>query len=588
MVSRKLSRRDLVKASAAVAAASQFAFAPGAGAQELPEIPRNRTLVLRYGGAPGTGFTEHQVWSAYPVGSSHQMGNNLIYEPLAYYSAFGDQTYPWLAESWEYNADFTELRITLRSGITWSDGTSFSADDVVYTLNTLRDLGAKANRGVEAQLFVKEAVAESPTSVVVSFNIPAPRFMFFLTYKFDIGVYIVPKHIWEGQDWTTFGNFDVAQGWPVSTGPWKVVFASAQQKVLDRQASWWAVDQGLVAAMPAVERIVYLPAVPDEQLAQQLISNEIDCSLDLRPLTIETVLAQNPNITTHTGNEPPFGYVDWWPTSLYVNNQREPYSDPAVRWALSYFIDRQQVIDVALGGAGSVSQLPLPTYPPLQPFIESVSDLLQQYPTTEFNPDKGAEMLTGAGWTRSGDDNWTKNGQTLSAHIESFQVMNDIGAVIAEQLRRQGVDSSYTEAPDFFNRFGQPEGDWNTALFGHGGSVSSDPYFTLALYQSRSMAVPGQHQVNYSQWANADYDAVVDEMAATSPDNTEAIMDQWHRAMEIFLPNLPDIQIQEWYHRIPMNQTYWTGWPTQDNSFVNGAFWHLTFQLVLNELKAAQ
>ena len=63
-------------------------------------------------------------------------------------------------------------------------------------------------------------------------------------------------------------------------------------------------------------------------MAQQLISNEIDCSLDLRPLTMETILAQNPAIITHTFSESPYGYVDWWPTSLYVNNEREPYNDP--------------------------------------------------------------------------------------------------------------------------------------------------------------------------------------------------------------------------------------------------------------------
>jgi peptide/nickel transport system substrate-binding protein len=77
-------------------------------------------------------------------------------------------------------------------------------------------------------------------------------------------------------------------------------------------------------------------------------------------------------------------------------------------------------------------------------------------------------------------------------------------------------------------------------------------------------------------------------MAVTSPDDTEKIMDQWERAMAIWLPNLPDLPIQEWYHRIPYNQTYWKNWPTKDNAYVNGAFWHLTFQLVLNNLQPAQ
>ena len=126
------------------------------------------------------------------------------------------------------------------------------------------------------------------------------------------------------------------------------------------------------------------------------------------------------------------------------------------------------------------------------------------------------------------------------------------------------------------------------ALFGHGGSVSADPYFTLRLSQSVTEAVPGGHQVNFSLWHNEEFDKIVDEMAVTPPEDQEALMDQWRRAMEIWLPELPDIQIQEWYHRIPMNTTYWTNWPTKDNAYVNGAFWHLTFNMILHKLQPTQ
>lgn len=583
----KLSRRNLVKTGAALAAVTPFVGASGVVAQDVKDVPRNRQLVLRWGGVDGR-HADFDLWNGYPVGANHQNGLGLLHEPLAFYSAFADKMIPWLAESWEYNADFTELRIKTRAGITWSDGKPFSAEDVTYTINTLRDLGAKVRWGVDVQQFVTEAVTESETSALIKFKVPAPRFFYFITYKYDIGVYIVPKHIFDGQDWTTFKNFDLAAGLPVTTGPWQVVFGSPEQKVIDRRDSWWAVDQKLVGALPAVERIIYLPQTAEEQMAQQLISNEVDCSLDLRPLTMETVLAQNPKITTHTGNEPPFGYVDWWPTSLYVNYEKAPYDDPDVRWALSYYIDRQQIIDVALGGAGSTYPLPLPSYPGLQPFVESVSDLLQQYPTLEFSPEKGDALLEGKGWAKNGDGIWAKDGTVLDVPIESFQVMADIGPVIAEQLRRAGVQSSFAMPPDFLNRFTDPEGDYNAALFGHGGSVSGDPYFTLRLYQTATEKVPGAHLVNFSKWENKDYDTIVDEMYVTSPENQTALTDQFHRAMEIWLPALPDIQIQEWYHRIPMNQTYWTGWPTAENPYVNGAFWHLTFQLILNELKAAQ
>ena len=584
--SLKLSRRTLAKGAAATAAATQLV---GAGslrsvaAQDIPEVPRDKTLILRWSGQAGR-YVDHELWNGYLVSSSHQNGLGLFHEPLAFYSAFADETIPWLAESWEYNEDYTELKIKVRDGISWSDGTPFTAEDVAYSINTANEYGAEVKWGVNVQTFVDNAAVVDPLNVTVTMKIPAPRFMFFMTYKYDIGFYIVPKHIFEGQDWPTFQNFDIAAGIPVTTAPWKLVFSSPEQKVIDRTDSWWAVEQGLVPALPEVERIVYLPAVPDEQMAQQLIANEVDCSLDLRPLTIETVMMQNPSIITHTGTEMPYGYVDWWPTSLYVNNEREPYTDPNVRWALSYFIDREQIIQVALGGAGSSWPLPVPSYPGLQPFIDAAGDLLEQYPTLEYNPDKGAELLTASGWAKNGDDKWEKDGTVLEVPIESFQVMADIGPVIVEQLKRQGVESSYSEPPDFFDRFGP--GDWNASLFGHGGSIANDPYDTLALYQSVSVAVPGQHGVNFSRWSNDEYNLIVDEMAVTSPDEQDMLIDQWLRAMAVWLPELPDIPIQEWYHRIPMNQTHWTGWPTQENAYVNGAFWHLTFQLVLNQLKS--
>jgi len=94
---------------------------------------------------------------------------------------------------------------------------------------------------------------------------------------------------------------------------------------------------------------------------------------------------QNPKIVTHTGQKPPYGYMDWWPISLYVNNEKPPFNDKDIRWALSYFIDRQQIIDVGYVGASVAAPLPLPEYPPLRPYIAAVRDLLARHNTLEFN-----------------------------------------------------------------------------------------------------------------------------------------------------------------------------------------------------------
>ena len=206
---------------------------------------------------------------------------------------------------------------------------------MAFTLNSLRDLGPKVKWGVDVQQVMKEAKATDANTVVVDFKVPAPRFFFFMTYKYDIGVYIVPKHIFEGQDWTTFKHFDIAKGWPVTTGPWKVADASLQQKVFDRRPEWWAAKAGL-APMPAIERTIWLPFA-GEQADGAGADHQPDrlrrpaCSRrPSRPCSAAT--RRSPRTT---GQKPPYGYVDWWPISLYVNNEVKPFDDKDVRWALS-------------------------------------------------------------------------------------------------------------------------------------------------------------------------------------------------------------------------------------------------------------
>jgi peptide/nickel transport system substrate-binding protein len=213
-------------------------------------------LTLVWTGREGR-WIDHELWNPYAIGSNHQSGPGILYEPLAYYSAFADKEYLWLAESYTYSPDFKELTVKTRSGITWSDGVPFSAEDVAYTLNSLRELGPKVRWGVDVQQFMQEARATDPNTVLITFKVPAPRFFYFMTYKYDIGVYIVPQHIFQAQDWTTFKHFDLDKDWPVTTSPWKVVFASPERSSIGGEA-WWAVR---LAWRPCPGRAQHLAAV---------------------------------------------------------------------------------------------------------------------------------------------------------------------------------------------------------------------------------------------------------------------------------------------------------------------------------------
>jgi peptide/nickel transport system substrate-binding protein len=569
-------RRDVLKGGAAAAAAVMLPA--GVARAQIADIPRNRTVVLIGINSRDGRWVDYELWNPYAIGSNHQNGPNLIYEPLAYYSAFADKWYMWLAESYQFTPDFKQLTIKTRQGIKWSDGTPFSAEDVAFTMNSLRDLGPKVKWGVDVNQALDEATVTDPNTVVLKFKIPSPRFFFFATYKYDIGIYIVPKHIFQGQDWTTFKHFDIAKGWPVTTGPWEVVASALQQKVFDRRDTWWAAEQKL-APMPQVLRNIWLPSVGEQETAQAQITNQSDFGGPLQPATFPTVIRQNPKITSYSGQKPPWGYVDWWPISLYVNNEVKPFDDKDVRWAVSYYIDRKQVIDVAYLGADTVSTLPMPPYKPLLPYFDVVKDLLAKYNTIEFDPKKGDALLAAKGFKKT-DGMWEMpDGKPFTLDMIGFGASGPaMGPVLSQMLKRHGVTASMSLPPDFDNRF--QKGEFTGSIYGHGGSIR-EPYDTLRLYQGKSIAVPGAHSVNFSRWRNADYDKIVDEVYVTDPENVARLKDLFRAAMEIWLPDLPDIQLVQNYHRIPLNTTNWKNWPTEDNAYINDASWHLTYNLVL-------
>jgi len=131
------------------------------------------------------------------------------------------------------------------------------------------------------------------------------------------------------------------------------------------------------------------------------------------------------------------------------------------------------------------------------------------------------------------------------------------------------------------------EGNFECLMFGHGGSVR-DPYFTMKLYQSASVNIPGGHQVNFYHWENERWDELTDEVAKTHPDDLEKMQELWHEAMEIWIVELPDVPVLEFYHRIIMSEKRWTNWPLggQTDGYVNEASWHLTWGMVLHALTA--
>ncbi|RIK28340.1 MAG: hypothetical protein DCC55_38815, partial [Chloroflexi bacterium] len=503
------------EAGGAAAAGGEAAAAPAAG---LRQVPRERTLILMFGG-DGTQFTDTGLGNPYAAGATHQIGSAALWEPLYYYSAFADEHIPWLAESYEYNDDFTELTVRIRSGVEWSDGVPFTAGDIAFTLNMLKENAPSLRLSTEVNSWVAEATAVDDSTVRIVFNDPRPRFMLeYLSFKFDTGIYIVPEHVFgelaTTEDIQGFTYYDPEQGWPLATGPYKIVEWNNTQKFMDLREDWWGAKTGF-AELPTVERILMLPRADDTRMVQLIVNDEVDSVLDLRASTIPEAVNQNPNIITHTGRELPFGYIDWWPTSMWFNCDDGPYATKEMRWAVSYTIDRQQMLDVALGGSGMLTELPFPRYPALEPYFEAAAPLLEQYPTNEFNLDKAAALLEGQGYTKDSEGFWAMNGQRLQAIVGGWQVFTDIGPVIAEQLRRGGFEADFITPTDLGTRIA--DGTQKIWLNGHGGSFA-DPFTTMDFFTSKHYRPQGEPAAYASRFRNEEYDAVMEEMANVAPD----------------------------------------------------------------------
>ncbi|PYN87719.1 MAG: hypothetical protein DMD89_36575, partial [Candidatus Rokuibacteriota bacterium] len=92
---RCFSRRDFIRtgtlAAGALAAAPALIATTQPAAAQPRSVARNRTLTLVWTGSREGRWIDYELWNPYAIGSNHQNGPGILYEPLAYYSAFADK-----------------------------------------------------------------------------------------------------------------------------------------------------------------------------------------------------------------------------------------------------------------------------------------------------------------------------------------------------------------------------------------------------------------------------------------------------------------------------------------------------------------
>ena len=563
---------------------------PTAVPKGFRDIPRNRTMIMAgLGGEHPGAFTDVENFNPHTAGISRSGLYQAGTEGLFYYNMLTGETIPWLATGFTYDAGFTGVTVKIREGIEWSDGTPFTADDVAFTINMLNENDLMSRHG-EVALWTEKAVAVDDLTLHVDFKMPAPRYMWdILTFRADVGIPITAKHVFEtADDPASFSNYDPAKGWPLVTGPYALAFTNVEKKLWDRRDNWWAAKTGF-HALPEVERLIFLPGMNEITMAQLLITNEIDMAFSLTVPNYKAVVGQNEKITTHYKGEPPYGYLDWWPVGLGLNTKRAPFDNVDVRWAISYSIDRDEVIEFGFAGGQVAPPLMFPQYAPMEKYFAAAEGLLAQYPTLEYNPDKVVERMTKAGFAKDNDGFWAKGGERLSFTIVTFPQhpsTTPAAPVVTAQLRRNGFDAKFVLPTDFFSRIVSGEAD--AFIWGH--ASMRDPVQMMDAYSCRFVPDTDREDVAYPglyRWCNEEYTALVDQMKSLPVDDP-AVLPLFVEAIEIWLKEMPDIALNSTIITLPMNETYWTNWPQFDNQYIHEGFWHRTGLQIFLNLKTVQ
>jgi peptide/nickel transport system substrate-binding protein len=476
----------------------------------------------------------------------------------------------WLAENWQYNADFTELTVTLRKGIEWNDGTPFTSKDVVYTFNAVRDGQDKMVHTAEIN-FLKEAQAVDDLTIKFVLNKPNPRWWATtLTSNHGIVEQFWPQAIFKDQDPLTFTFYDPAKGWPIGTGPYKLVQATSQQKVFDLNPNYWGAKTGF-KPLPKIQRVIYLPNQDDTLATQRLINNEIDMCKIVPVPTLKSAFAQNPKVITYSGQDTPYGYTDWCPISLGFNDSAAPFDKPEMRQAINFAIDRTKLVNLAESGAGVLAYHQFTPYVWFQKFDQAIQPAEQKYGLdATAHQDKVSALMGQLGYTKGGDGKWADaSGQKPNMKIAVPDWLKNYGPPLSQQLQDAGFDATFDTSPGLDSQVQTGEQALYFGCQGPAGVKGMDPYFMLSIFTSQYYRPTGQPApISWatSRYRNPQYDTIVDQISPLGVDDPKTL-DYFTQAMDLWFKDMPMVYVSQLIIRYPMNTTYWTGWPSKDKPY---------------------
>jgi len=414
LFSLSLSRRRLLITTSAVATGALVTMAGLTPALSAGEPTNGGDITFIIDSLGDTWIPNNSAISSF---QGHIWGH--VTDKLLYVDADGNVS-PWIAERWEQNDSATEFTLHLKTGVTFSDGTSLDASAVVANLDIW--YAGRKNEGINPiGLFPKtydHAEAVDATTAKVFFKKPTLGFIPTLGYHGSI--LISPKTI--AQPAAQQADLSKTSGsGPYVVDSWKE--GDFVKLVKRKDYNWGPAAVGHTG--PAYLDTITYKLVSEPSLRVAAVqSGQADVAYNASPQELESLKAEGFTIATPRY----LGFVNGWA----INTKLAPYDDVKVRQALQAGINRQEIIDTVY----------TPDWKLATSFIQSnVPGATDQSNLLAYNPDRAEKLLDDAGWIKGAGGIRTKNGEPLLLTLYSnpyLATSKSVDELIAQQLGKIG------------------------------------------------------------------------------------------------------------------------------------------------------
>ena len=467
-----------------------------------------------------------------------------IYEPLYIYNPISTEWVPWLATNYEWKNDNRKLLFSIRTGVKWSDGREFSAYDVAYTLNLWKQFPALDTRN--AWEYLKSVVAVSDTLVEVDFKrVYVPGF------EAIAGAYIVPKHIWSKlDDPLKFDNPD-----PVGTGPYtEVLRFNSQVWELGKNHNYWQKGK------PHVEKLIFPTFSTNEQTTLALLSGNLDWAGAFIPAIQRIFVDKNPEHHHYWFRNT--GYS----TFLHTNTKDPILQNTNVRKAISYAINREQVVKVGMYNYTSpahVTSLAGPMAKWHSPKINEKENW------TAFNLEKANELLDDAGYKwKNKNERIDSNGSPLKFNIIVVSGWSDwvrSAQVISQNLKKVGIQAT-VRTYDFGAWIARmQQGNFQMAVGWADKGATPYNFFKSMMFSEYVKPLGETADINWHRFGIKEADFLIKEFEQTSDENK--IKNIIYKLQHLFIEHAPGIPLFAELSWAECNSKYFTNFPSAENPY---------------------